>query len=61
LVQVIADRKYWPDGTPVAGQQIEYGFDDIGNRKVARLGGDGNGLNLRKSLYSAYLLNQYSK
>jgi len=46
---------------PVAGQQFEYGFDDIGNRNVSRRGGDGNGWNLRKSLYSAYLLNQYSK
>ena len=25
LGQVIAGRKYWPDGTPVAGEQFEYG------------------------------------
>jgi hypothetical protein len=61
LGQVIAGRKYWPDRTPVAGQQFEYGFDDIGNRKVARRGGDENGWNLRQSLYSANLLNQYSQ
>jgi YD repeat-containing protein len=61
LGQVIAGRKYWSDGTPVAGQQFEYGFDDIGNRKVARRGGDENGWNLRQSLYTANLLNQYSQ
>ena len=61
LGQVIAGRKYWSDGTPVAGQQFEYGFDDIGNRKVARRGGDENGWNLRQSLYTANLLNQYTQ
>ena len=25
-------KRYWNDWTPVAGQQFEYGFDDIGNR-----------------------------
>ena len=34
LGQVISGKKYWSDGTPVAGQQFEYGFDDIGNRTV---------------------------
>ena len=33
LGQVNSGKKYWADGTPVAGQQFEYGFDDIGNRK----------------------------
>ncbi len=61
LGQVIAGRKYWPDGTPVAGQQFEYGFDDIGNRKVSRRGRDENGWKLRQSLYTANLLNQYSQ
>jgi hypothetical protein len=32
LGQVISGKKYWADGTPVAGQQFEYTFDDIGNR-----------------------------
>jgi len=59
--QVIAGRKYWSDGASVAGQQFEYGFDDIGNRKVSRRGGDGNGWNLRQSIYTANLLNQYSQ
>jgi hypothetical protein len=45
----------------MAGQQFEYGFDDLGNRKVSRRGSDGNGWNLRESLYTANLLNQYSQ
>jgi len=49
------------DGKPVAWQQFEYGFDDIGNRKVARRGGDENGWNLRQSLYTANLINQYTQ
>ena len=61
LGQVISGKRYWSDGTPVAGQQFEYGFDDIGNRKVARRGGDENGWNLRQSIYTANLLNQYTQ
>ncbi len=60
LGQVISGKRYWSDGTPVAGQQFEYGFDDIGNRRVARRGGDENGWNLRESLYTPDLLNQYT-
>jgi len=61
LGQVTSGKKYWADGTPVRGQQYEYGFDDIGNRKYARSGGDSNGLNLRtasNNLNSANL-NEY--
>src|SRR2546428_4532622 len=29
LGQVRTGKRYWNDGTPVAGQQYEYGFDDI--------------------------------
>jgi RHS repeat-associated protein len=29
--QVISGKKYWSDGTPVAGQQFEYAFDADGN------------------------------
>jgi hypothetical protein len=54
-------KKFWAYEISVAGQKFEYGFDDIGNRKVSRRGGDGNGWNLRESLYSANLLNQYSQ
>jgi YD repeat-containing protein len=32
LGQVISGRKYWGDGTEVAGQQFDYAFDTIGNR-----------------------------
>jgi YD repeat-containing protein len=60
LGQVRSGRRYWADGSPVAGQQFEYGFDDIGNRKVARRGGDENGWNLRESLYGVNVLNQYT-
>jgi hypothetical protein len=47
-------------GTPVAGQQFEYEFDDIGNRTVAQRGGHENGWNLRESLYGVNVLNQYT-
>ncbi|MCO5053102.1 MAG: RHS repeat-associated core domain-containing protein [Verrucomicrobiae bacterium] len=60
LGQVVSGRKYWSDGTPVAGQQFEYGFDDIGNRKSAAAGGDAVGANLRYASYTANNLNQYT-
>jgi RHS repeat-associated protein len=60
LGQLTSGRKYWPDGTPVAGQQLEYAFDQIGNRQSAKAGGDASGLNLRSATYSANRLNQYS-
>jgi len=59
LGQVIYGRKYWPDQTPVAGCQFEYGFDDIGNRTSTKAGGDGNGQNLRPETYTPNILNQY--
>src|SRR5437016_2805900 len=45
LGQVISGKKYWSDWTPVAGQQFEYAFDDIGNRTSTEAFGydsDGN-------------------
>jgi len=60
LGQVIAGNKYWADGTPVAGQQFDYAFDDIGNRIQTAAGGDQNGNNLRVANYHANLLNQYT-
>ena len=60
LGQVTSGKRYWVDGSPVAGQQFEYAFDDIGNRSSAKSGGDANGLNLRTTSYSVNLLNQYS-
>lgn len=58
LGQVTSGKKYWSDGTPVAGQQFEYGFDDIGNRQTTAKGGDQYGANLRYATYSANNLNQ---
>ena len=58
LGQVTSGKKYWSDGTPVAGQQFGYTFDDIGNRKQTQRGGDASGGNLRTALYSANDLNQ---
>jgi RHS repeat-associated protein len=59
LGQVISGKRYWSDGVPVAGQQFEYGFDDIGNRKTAKSGGNASGTDLRSSIYQANALNQY--
>jgi RHS repeat-associated protein len=50
----------WPDQTPVAGQQFEYTFDDIGNRTQTKAGGDQNGANQRPANYGANTLNQYT-
>jgi len=60
LGQVTSGKKYWTDGSPVAGQQFEYGFDDIGNRKTAASGGNEWGAGLRYENYTANLLNQYT-
>ena len=58
--QVRSGRKYWPDQTPVAGQQFEYGHDDIGNRSSTKAGGDQNGAGPRSANYSAHSLIQYT-
>ncbi len=60
LGQVTSGKRYWSDGTPVAGQQFEYGFDDIGNRASTKAGGDSTGNNLRPATCSANTLNQYT-
>jgi len=36
--QVTSGKRYWQDGTPVAGQQFEYVADDIGNRTSTQAG-----------------------
>src|SRR6266511_2720701 len=59
LGEVPSGRRYWSDGNLVAGQQFEYGFDDIGNRRHAASGGDSWGANLRYQNYTANSLNQY--
>jgi hypothetical protein len=43
LGQVTAGRKYWSDGRPVACEQLECSFDDMGNRLSAGSGGNGWG------------------
>jgi RHS repeat-associated protein len=60
LGQVTSGKKYWVDGTPVAGQQFEYGFDDIGNRTSTKAGGDQSGASLRPASYVTSLLNQHA-
>ena len=52
LGQVISAKRHWKDGTPIAGQQFEYDFDGIGNRKAARYGGDTEGKNLAEIRYT---------
>jgi len=61
LGQVLSGKKYWSDGTPVAGQQFTYSFDDIGNRKTTAAGGDQTGGNLRSATYTANTLNRYTQ
>jgi RHS repeat-associated protein len=61
LGQVTSGKRYWSDGTPAAGQQYEYGFDDIGNRKFAASGGNEWGVGLRNEHYTANNLNQYTQ
>lgn len=41
-----------------AGQQLQHGFDDIGNRESTKTGGDASGANPRLATYSANTLNQ---
>jgi YD repeat-containing protein len=59
LGQVKSGKRYWADHTPVAGQQNEYAFDDIGNRTTTKAGGDENGANLRSASYTSNSRNQY--
>jgi len=54
LGQVVSGCRFWQDGTPVAGQQSEYRFDDIGNR------GTSSGRASAVSDYTANRLNQYT-
>ena len=60
LGQVTSGRKYWAGGTPVAGEQQVYSFDDIGNRETAAWGGDVSGANLRCENYNVNAGNQYT-
>jgi RHS repeat-associated protein len=60
LGQVVSGHRFFADGTPVAGQQFDYSFDNIGNRTQALAGGDQTGQNQRSASYTANNLNQYS-
>ena len=60
LGQVTSGKRYWADGTAVAGEQFGYAYDNIGNRLTAAFGGDTNGLNLRTNTYTANSLNEYT-
>src|SRR5439155_10561123 len=53
-------NRYWPHWTPVAGQQFEYGFDEIGNRINTKEGGDQNGAGLPSARYSSNNRIQYT-
>jgi RHS repeat-associated protein len=61
LGQVKSGKRYWSDWTPVAGQQFEYGFDDIGNGTSTKAGGDERGAALRAAAYTANNLNQITQ
>ncbi len=54
LGQVTSGHKKWSDTTPVAGQQYDYLFDDIGNRKTATANGNAG-------TYTVNNLNQYTQ
>jgi YD repeat-containing protein len=58
LGQVTSGKKRWSDNAYVGGQQFEYQYDDIGNRRFYKWGGDTNGSNLRQTAYTVNLLNQ---
>jgi RHS repeat-associated protein len=59
--EVTSGKKYWADNTLFAGLQFEYDYDNIGNRKWIKQGGNEQGANLRQSIYTANTLNQYSQ
>ncbi len=61
LGQVTSGSKRWSDGSVVLGQQFEYTFDDIGNRKTTVSGGDAGGRLKRTQNYTANNLNQYTQ
>ena len=58
--ELTSGKKYWSDNALVLGAQAEYNFDNIGNRKYARNGGNPLG-SLRQSNYSGNSLNQNSQ
>jgi RHS repeat-associated protein len=57
LGQVTSGKRYWGDNSPVTGEQFDYEFDDIGNRKSIT---QNSKHETRNSLYTGNLLNQYT-
>lgn len=60
LGQVTSAKRYASGGYIMPGQQHEYTYDDIGNRKTAKSGGNQFGTSLRESTYGVNSLNQYT-
>jgi RHS repeat-associated protein len=60
LGQVSSAKHHLSAGLQMLGQQYEYGYDDIGNRKFAASGGNEWG-RLRYANYTANNLNQYTQ
>ncbi len=58
LGQLNSGKKYWSDSLPVAGEQFEYSFDSIGNRRSTKSGGDASASGLRSANYTINDLNQ---
>ena len=58
--EVISGQRRWQSQEPVAGQQFQYEYDPIGNRTLARSGGDATGANLRTTTYLTDAANQYT-
>ena len=56
--QLTNAAKHWVDGQAVAGQQFNYAYDTIGNRVLAKSGGDSSGQNLRVAYYTNNSANQ---
>lgn len=50
--------RFWSDSYPVAGQQFEYNYDNIGNRVQTAEGGNSSGGDLRFESYGGNNLNQ---
>ena len=57
--ELIGGKRYWSDSQPVAGQQFEYTYDNIGNRITSKSGGDDRGAGLRPASYSVNDANEY--
>jgi hypothetical protein len=59
--ELLSGKRSWSDATYVAGPQVEYGYDPIGNPRSASAGGNAGGGNLRTTSYTANNLNQYAE